>query len=86
MATGFNPRKDVNVLLLYKPIENLGKHLLDKQFPEKAALLNASRARNATCMAKKKGPEFKWAYVIIPAKNIAHLYRGGIDTDPWFGE
>ena len=35
VAKGFNPRKDVNVLLLYQPIENLGKHLPDKQFPEK---------------------------------------------------
>ena len=30
VATGFNPRKDVNDLLLCRPIENLGKHLLDK--------------------------------------------------------
>tara|TARA_E500000331_G_scaffold318278_1_gene330226 strand:- start:402 stop:569 length:168 start_codon:yes stop_codon:yes gene_type:complete len=47
VAKGFNLRKDVNVFLLYQPIEKLEKHLPDKQFPEKAALLNTSRAGNA---------------------------------------
>ena len=44
VAKDFNPKTGVNVLLLYQPIENLGKHMPDKQFPEKAALLNTLRA------------------------------------------
>ena len=78
VAKGFNPKTGVNVLLLYQPIDNLGKHLPEKQFPEKAALLNTLRAGKATCMAKvfRKGPEFRAAYIIIPAK-YGHPQYGG---------
>lgn len=80
LAKGFNPKKDVNVLLLYQPIDKLGKHLPDKQFPEKVALLNTLRVGKATCMAKifKKGPEIRLAYVIIPAKHGHPRYGGKI--------
>jgi hypothetical protein len=59
--------------MLYQPIEKLGKHLPDKQFPEKAALLNTLRVGKVTCTAKifKQGPEIRLAYVIIPAKYCA---------------
>ncbi len=80
VAKGFNPGKDVNVLMLYQPIEKLGKHLPDKQFPEKAALLNTLRVGKVTCTAKifKQGPEIRLAYVIIPAKYGHPRYSGKI--------
>ncbi len=80
VAKDFNPKTGVNVLLLYQPIENLGKHMPDKQFPEKAALLNTLRAGKATCIAMvfRKGSEFKAAYIIIPAKYGHSQYDGKI--------
>ena len=52
VTKGFDQKTNVNVLLLYWPIHNLGKHLPDKQYPKKVALLNTLRAGKATCIAK----------------------------------
>jgi hypothetical protein len=59
LAKRVNAKKDVHVLLLYQPVEKLRKHLLDKPFSEKAALLKILRLGKVTCAVKvfKKGPK-----------------------------
>ena len=70
VTKGFDQKTNVNVLLLYWPINNLGKHLPDKQYPKKVALLNTLRAGKATCIVKgsRYGPEIRAAYIVIPTK------------------
>ena len=77
---GFNPKSGVNVLLLYQPLNNLGKRMPDNQLLEKVTILNKLWARKASCIAKdfRKGPEFATAYITIPAKYGRSQYDGKI--------